>query len=66
MRVCMVCVLTHVFLPLTPCIRLELALTVHWAHLLQKNRKIKNYKYISFDMLCLDRYMLAAAQLLFG
>ena len=25
---------THVFLPLTPCIRLELALTVHWAHLL--------------------------------
>ena len=33
MRVCMVCVSTHVFLPLTPCIRLELALTVHWAHL---------------------------------
>ena len=25
---------TRVFLPLTPCIRLELALTVHWAHLL--------------------------------
>ena len=34
MRVCMVCVSTHVCLPLTPCIRLELALTVHWAHLL--------------------------------
>ena len=34
MRVWMVCVSTHVFLPLTPCIRLELALTVHWAHLL--------------------------------
>ena len=35
MRVCMVCVSPHVFkkfLPLTPCIRLELALTVHWAH----------------------------------
>jgi hypothetical protein len=34
MRVCMVCVLTHVFLPLTPCVRLELDLTVHWAQLL--------------------------------
>ena len=25
---------TPVFLPLTPCIRLELALTVYWAHFL--------------------------------
>ena len=41
MRVYMVCVSAHVFLPLTPCIRLELALTVHWAHLLQKKERKK-------------------------